>query len=463
MSRLLLVTLMSSVGCAEPERAPAASSGLTPIPSSPQRSGDPDAGYAYLLYGDYIGSGLPIDIFVDFIGTTASNPLNREGDSAAIPYVFNRFDAPNGVDIVGGVNCFACHASTLNGEFIVGLGESFSNFTTDQSFTASAALALLNVRYGEDSPEAEAYRRIAVGTEASAPYIVTPFYGLNPAFALEQGVAAYREPETLRLTDTPVFTPPDTIPASDVPPWWNVGKKNALYYNALGQGDHARLIMQICIVGVWDADHAADIDTNFPDVLAWLEQLEPPAYPGDLDPDLATTGAAIFEQTCARCHGTYSDDPDAETYPNLLVSIDEVGTDPVLAESYIDAPGFADWLQSSWFASGASPAAFVARPGYIAPPLDGIWATAPFLHNGSVPTLDTLLDSATRPTYWQRDFGSSSYDLDRIGWPHRVVAEADAPDIYDTTLPGYTNRGHTYGDGLSADERDALIEYLKTL
>lgn len=435
---------------------------LTPLPAAAQRDGDPDAGRDYLLYGDYVASGLPDELFREFFGTSSSNPLDRTGDSATIPYAFNAFDAPNGVPVVGGINCYGCHASRLNGAFIVGLGDSFSDFTSDQGGQYGALTALIDSRYGEDSPEHDAYIHLGRGATTAGEAIVTPFQGVNPAFALEAAVAAHRDPETLLWQDSPRFDAPPRV-ASDVPPWWNIGKKHALYYNAVGRGDFARLMMQICIVGVWDADHAADIDAHFPDVVAWLSQLQPPAYPGDIDAGLAAEGEALFSARCTSCHGTYSDDPSAETYPNLLVAIEEVGTDPLLAESYLDQPEFLDWLQASWFASHDDAATFEAEAGYIAPPLDGVWATAPYLHNGSVPDLYTLLDSSQRPARWRRDFGDSTYDLDRVGWPHEAVDAATDTDVYDTTRPGYASSGHTYGDDLTDDERDALVEYLKSL
>ena len=146
-----------------------------------------------------------------------------------------------------------------------------------------------------------------------------------------------------------------------------------------------------------------------------------------------------------------------------MISLEEVGTDPKLAQSYIDDPGFFNWLQDSWFAQEPYPALFVAEEGYIAPPLDGIWVTAPYLHNGSVPTLYALLDSTKRPTFWRRDFDSSAYDYDSVGWPYE---ETDGPfdkQTYNTTRSGYSNAGHKYGDVFSNGERTALIEYLKTL
>ena len=138
-----------------------------------------------------------------------------------------------------------------------------------------------------------------------------------------------------------------------------------------------------------------------------------------------------------------------------------MGTDPTYADA-LDGP-LVEWMNASWWTSGEHGGEIVALPGYVAPPLDGVWATAPYLHNGSVPDLASLLDSTTRPDQWGRDFSSSTYDLERVGWPW-VSAPADGdPWVYDTTLEGYANTGHTYGDDLDEAERAALIEYLKTL
>ena len=109
--------------------------------------------------------------------------------------------------------------------------------------------------------------------------------------------------------------------------------------------------------------------------------------------------------------------------------------------------------------------------GYIAPPLDGIWATAPYLHNGSVPGLRSLLDSRLRPEFWQHRLHPRTYDTTVLGWEYErlqhgksAVAEMDAKArFYDTALPGYGNGGHLFGDALTDAERTAVIEYLKTL
>ena len=112
--------------------------------------------------------------------------------------------------------------------------------------------------------------------------------------------------------------------------------------------------------------------------------------------------------------------------------------------------------------------------GYQAPPLDGIWATAPYLHNGSVPTLYGVLNSKARPVIFTRSYrtGLEDYDAREVGWKVQVLEEAPDPatltplefrKIYDTSKSGRSNRGHTYGDELSEEERWAIIEYLKTI
>ena len=121
------------------------------------------------------------------------------------------------------------------------------------------------------------------------------------------------------------------------------------------------------------------------------------------------------------------------------------------------------WFNTSWFSKGEHPAKLVPFNGYVAPPLDGVWITAPYLHNGSIPTIEALLDSRLRPRYWSRDFKKSKYDYERLGWTYATHPSPDKNDRYDTTLPGYGNQGHTFGDKLDDTERRAVIEYLKTI
>jgi hypothetical protein len=135
----------------------------------------------------------------------------------------------------------------------------------------------------------------------------------------------------------------------------------------------------------------------------------------------------------------------------------------MLYKANYQSPQFIGWFNKSWFAQGDHPARLEPFDGYIAPPLDGIWITAPYLHNGSVPTLEALMNSKLRPAFWSRDFDHPQYDYERVGWKYTREDSARGTAVYNTGLPGYGNYGHTFGDKLSEPERRAVIEYLKTL
>ncbi|PSJ37723.1 hypothetical protein C7I55_21955 [Sphingomonas deserti] len=99
---------------------------------------------------------------------------------------------------------------------------------------------------------------------------------------------------------------------------------------------------------------------------------------------------------------------------------------------------------------------------YKGRPLDGIWATAPFLHNGSVPSLfDLMRAPADRPKTFQ--LGTREYDVVNVGYRQDAAAPGNS-FRFDTSLRGNSNSGHVYGvDKLNDDQRRALVEYLKTL
>ena len=203
------------------------------------------------------------------------------------------------------------------------------------------------------------------------------------------------------------------------------------------------------------------------DIRAFIASLEPPAYPFPVDTALAEQGEVIFQRACAECHGTYGETP---SFPNTVYPIASVGTDPAYATEATngDRDRFYEWVARSPYGGVGSAA---PAPGYIAPPLDGVWATAPYLHNGSVPSMEALLQSDLRPEYWRHQHENRQYDQQAMGWrfeglPSGQDAESDADIrryIYDTTLRGYGNEGHTYSDEMSEDDRKALLEYLKTL
>jgi hypothetical protein len=101
--------------------------------------------------------------------------------------------------------------------------------------------------------------------------------------------------------------------------------------------------------------------------------------------------------------------------------------------------------------------------GYVAMPLSGLWATAPYLHNGSVPSLWALMHPDERPEHFL--VGGHALDFDAMGVAYPEGYEPwSTPRIYDTTLPGRGNGGHEAPFGVLGEaEKRALLEYLKLL
>lgn len=465
-ARLLLgpIALLCLAGCDEEDDGRAFRSETGVVEATPQRDGDPEAGYRALVNEPYVSCGMPYGAYarVAAENTPADRLPGREGRNADLPYALTSHIGADGVEIVSN-NCLTCHAAKIDGKLIVGLGNEFGDFTRDPR---RDALRIGNFVSG--AAETRAWRHWADRIAGIAPYIRTETVGVNPATNLTWALMAHRDPETLKWSDDPLIDPPPEKPLPiSVPPWWGMSKKNAMFYTTIGRGDHAHFMLLASMLCIEDRGDLAAIDAYAPDIRAYITSLEAPRYPYPIDAALAAEGAAIFERDCAACHGTYGAE---ETYPNKVYALDEVGTDPAYALAATDGSRdrFYDWLARSPYGDNRSAAP--AR-GYIAPPLDGVWATAPYLHNGSVPDMATLLSSRERPTHWRHRTGPRTYDPARLGWRYEALSaeEAAATDptarrrIYDTTLEGYGNAGHTYGDDLDPGARAALIEYLKTL
>lgn len=429
------------------------------VPATPQQlDGDAQAGLNYLIYGDYIGSGLPYEFIKKRFAGKPDTVLHRSGDNANIEYAMTVFTAPNGQKVANG-NCFACHASEFNGQIFIGLGNSFSDYTKSMVPFVKMVNVAMDLKYNKKSPEWQAYQDFGKFARTMAPYIHLNQQGANPAFRLAEACMAHRDPVDLTWKEEPNYDIADYPVATDVPPLWNVKKKNGLYYNGGGRGDFTKLLFQASVLGIPDSAAARSAVNNFKDVLAWLRTLEPPKYPGNIDQTLATKGEAVFKEHCSKCHGTYGAE---ETYPNKVVSLDVIKTDPMYAY-YAKQSGISNWYNNSWFSNSEPRSYLDMTQGYIAPPLDGIWATAPYLHNGSVPTLEDLLNSPQRPKYWERSGNSADYDYNKVGWKYNIKDKPNESWTFDTTLPGYSNVGHYFGDKLSKEERKAVIEYLKGL
>ena len=453
---LLLYACNTYIGL--PEKVTQTDFRVKEIPAYPQQlGGDPEAGFDYLLNGNYIGSGIPLSLFGKRI-LRRDSILDRPGFNATLPYTFTAFETANQASVVNG-NCFTCHSAQINGQLVLGLGNSFSDFRNNYALMSKGMNTIMRLRFKKDSDEWNAYKDFGAYFKVSAPRIQTRQPGVNIAARLAEACAMHRDPADLTYREQPNFDMPDYNIATDVPPLWLLKKKNSLYYTSVGRGDFTKLLFQAALMGIPDSTQARAAITQFKDVLAWLHTLKAPEYPFPIDAPLAAQGEAIFSEHCSKCHGTYGNNP---SYPNKVVSLEVVQTDPWYASYAVDAP-IVEWYNQSWFAQSEPKSWFEPEAGYIAPPLDGIWASAPYLHNGSVPTLEDLLYSPGRPAIWQRSGNPDDYDPVKVGWKYKRKENKAGKWTYNTHLPAYSNTGHYFGDKLSTQERKALIEYLKTL
>jgi mono/diheme cytochrome c family protein len=259
---------------------------------------------------------------------------------------------------------------------------------------------------------------------------------------------------------------------SEPPAWWLLKKKKTRNWTGGVDADAVRIDMVNLLSPFNSPDHIKKQEPVFADIHAFIMSVASPKFPFPVDRQLAAAGRKTFEQTCVRCHGTYG--PDGK-YPDKVVALETIGTDRVLADAI--TPTNLGYYNKSWFARelGRDGKQMHVREtgGYQAPPLDGIWATAPYLHNGSVPTVYHVLNSRVRPKFFTRSYGTGVDDYDPVKLGLKITVLDQPPDaslpgiekrkIYDTTLPGRRNTGHTFGDELSEPERLAVIEYLKTL
>jgi mono/diheme cytochrome c family protein len=464
-----------------------------PLPAEPQEPGDPVVGRELLLNGSYMTCGIPAklwtgplrNVIAGGFGGSLDAPriADRQGKNAEMPFFLNVFEADNGAEVIN-ANCLMCHGGVFDGELVVGLGNATGDFTRGAGGGA-AGLPLteeLLDAFGLDDAEKAQMRRITARGAVLEPLTKMRTIGMNPAELFAVILMVHHDRETLAWSDEEV-TPyvvrdrdgvpiPEPLLTSDPPPWWRAHKKHALFYNGMARGDHRGTMALATSVCVDDVERAAVVDAWFKDIQAFVGSVRPPAYRRAVDADLAASGHTVFLRDCARCHGTYAEQDEDDTYPNLLIPLDYIGTDPVVAEAgVVHSPELVDWYNDSFYGQVTRMEPNDPFPGYMPPPLDGIWATAPYLHNGSVPTVELLLSSQARPACWKRvDLDSTNFDEEALGWPY---VEVDCPQeaapaaeqrfIYDTTKWSQSNAGHLFGDHLTPGERRAVIEYLKTL
>lgn len=258
----------------------------------------------------------------------------------------------------------------------------------------------------------------------------------------------------------------DTIDHADVMPAWNVVEKQKLRSPTPWHWDGLSWDLREVVVNSALGDGTTRFgyrEATIDRLMRSLESLKSPKAPLRVDAELWANGRRLFEASCASCHAA------GGARVMHIIPRAEIGTDPGRIDMWTPEAAAAYNAYDKGALGPSIPWTFEhfqKHDGYLAQPLDGIWLTGPYLHNGSVPTLDDLLKPATeRPKAFLR--GGNEIDLVRGGYlaPSCRPGRTDAGPGFclDTSLAGNSNAGHEYGTALTEQERLALVHYLLSL
>jgi mono/diheme cytochrome c family protein len=346
-------------------------------------------------------------------------------------------------------NCFSCHGGKVAGMTIPGAGNTHVDLTT-----LSTDLARLRA--------VDAGRDPARVKDTLGPF-QTPLNfhrGVTNAVIFAPVFAALRDP----ILGAQFTKNPEMLLHHDMnpPPWWNFKKKTRIYADAFAPKT-PRQLMPFAMSPLFSDEKFRSFEPNFVHIYQYIEELPAPKYPFAINADLADRGRVLFNQTCSECHGTYG--PDGK-FPNKVIPLDVVETDS--RRFYAIYKERREAANKGWLQYYGEHPIDIESKGYLAQPLDGIWASAPYFHNASVPTLWDVMNPSQRPVVWKRT--EDGYDQAKVGLE---VEQFDAVPAglssrqrrmyYDTTHVGNSAAGHTFPDVLDDEEKLAVIEYLKTL
>jgi len=421
-----------------------------------------------------------------------------------------------------GLTCAACHTGRIRYGSRSILVEGAPALIDFEAFVAAVVDAMDH--YAPPAAEAKDYAALRAKLIQRADYNKTDIQGGNgrvDAFGhifndiavvvLQNGASAAVKPDA---------------PAS-FPFLWDIAQHKRVQWNGsapnLGVGGDGSMMRNIGeVVGVFGEVTLPDKYSGMPKfrssavipnlraLESWISELHSPHWPSNIFPALQTNlvsrGRDVYKANCERCHAVINTRSVPNPVPTTFVNVKEVGTDPNLVNNYnkfttnsrqlqghltllnprkiwttfkpTDSVAMITAYVTAGILNGQDPKGthrlsdafqlfWEGTPDtyvYKARPLNGIWATAPFLHNGSVPNLDELLKA---PEQRARTFcvGTANFDPKLVGYPALTDSSQScgSQSKLDTSLPGNRNIGHNYGTNLSADDKRALIEYVKSL
>jgi mono/diheme cytochrome c family protein len=369
-----------------------------------------------------------------------------------------------------GLNCATCHVGTYREapgaapRIVMGMPahgmdlQAYARFLSaaanDPRFNTDTLMAAMKKQPGFGFFDGLLYRWLAIGRTREGILERDPriaWFDKRPPQG--PGRVDTFNPYKAMFAEATKFDQDDTVGTVDLPSLWNQRIRQGMWLHWDGNNNSVDERNKSAAIGAGATPDSLDI-AALDRVAAWALDLKPPAYPAErVNAPRAAAGAPIYKQHCASCHDV------GQPRVGQVVDIAEIGTDPERLRSF--TPELAVQMNTIGTGRPWRFSHFRKTNGYSAMPLDGIWLRAPYLHNGSVPTLRALLFLDERPSRFYRaydvydwqgvGFVSSGPDAQRDGW------------LFDTSVRGNGNGGHTYGRELPVQDREALLEYLKTL
>lgn len=413
------------------------------------------------------------------------DPNDLDGGSGQLPIGFTqlRDNDGNWTGTIGVKLCSFCHDGQLSGmgiehEVVYGGAGTIGDFTVAFRDFASVGAA-------------------PFGLLSGLPLTIAANRGTGAIDQFQVGFIAFNNGNPQELNNIKILLS-QAIGNIKSPPWWNLGSRPQKFHGAVLPTDSARIDMAAYYpLRGGPPDALGWVDSVAYAFQIWAEALKSPAYPGPIDEALARQGAILFHAkdlwadeldnpvaapsqrgngSCASCHGAYSphfvNNPDYLADPRLegiaanITELAVIGTDPAYAQA----------MQSLRNADGTTPTAYDYNvflscgigeaastpdntPVMLAPPLYGIWASAPYLHNASVPNVWGILDpDSERPDIWQRQSAPQppelqgqvisgfdtdlerAYDHQKLGWKYTELdcladAAQTAPVLSCNPLP----------------------------
>ncbi|WP_233843512.1 hypothetical protein [Dyella sp. 2HG41-7] len=281
------------------------------------------------------------------------------------------------------------------------------------------------------------------------------------------GLLTLFDPQSLPSLLNPGLWLSGTSGSENPPSWWNLGHRPAKFYDAGMSADSARIELS------WYMPYAATpqyqqgfdwVESHVSSSNTWLLSVQSPSYPFPINTALAEQGSVLFHTlnlwdpsrnnpvppppgygsgngngSCASCHGAYApyyanntaflSDSTLAGMAGYVTPINIINTDP--ARFNANTLAIKAQFQNNYFGYPGQTgcAEQFEGTGYLAPPLYGVWAEAPYFHNGSVPSVWDVLKSSDRPALWERvskppqtgfvmgyQTDLSAYDQTNLGW-----------------------------------------------